>query len=63
MGEMVCRKAKKTGKKQIYDCSWPTKKGAERAAKSKAKKKGKNWIAGTPFRWGKGWSVYIRKKV
>jgi len=60
MAKIVYRKLKK-GKKYVYDSSFKTKKGALREAKKQATKY-KSYDAGTPFRWGKGWNVYLVKK-
>lgn len=61
MGKIVGRYIKK-GKHKIYSTSFKTKQGALRKGKQIAKKKGKNYTVGTPFRWGRGWMVYTHKK-
>lgn len=59
--ELVGRWIKK-GRRKVYNTSFKTKEGAIRRAKQLIKEKQKKnqfWDIGKPFRWGKGWNIYI----
>ena len=61
MGDIVGRFLRK-GSRRVYSTSFETAKGAKRAARAKAREAGTNYEAGTPFRHGAGYNVYIHKK-